>query len=126
MHRTIQRAVAAMCALSLIACTSLQHLPEKNSAGASRAHRQAQNVKIGKTVRVNLKSAAPFDLVATEVTSDAITGTHEGNPRLVQLAEVESIEQNRFDVLRTTLLIAGPVLIALGQYARGISKLVNQ
>jgi hypothetical protein len=126
MHRTIQRAVAAMCTLSLIACTSLQHLSEKDSAGVSRAHRQAQNVKIGETVRLNLKSAAPFDLVATEVTSDAIAGTHEGNPRSVKLAEVESIEQNRFDVLRTTLLIAGLVLIALGQYARGVSKLVNQ
>jgi hypothetical protein len=126
MHRTFQRAVTAICAMSLIACTSLQHLPENDSVGTSRAHRQAQNVKAGDTVRVNLKSAASIELVATAVTPDAIVGTHEGSPRTVQLIEVESIEQKRFDVIRTTLLVVGLALIALGQYAKGVSKLANQ
>ena len=39
--------------------------------------------------------------------------------------EVESIEQKRIDILRTTLLVVGLVLIALGQYAKGVSKLAN-
>jgi hypothetical protein len=93
MHRTFQRAVTAMCAMSLIACTNLQHVPENDSVGISRAHRQAQNVKAGDTVRVNLKNAATIELVATAVNPDAIVGTHEGSPRTVQLIEVESIEQ---------------------------------
>jgi hypothetical protein len=125
MHRTIQRAVTAMCAVSLIACSSLQHLPESESAGASRAHRQSQNVKLGETVRVNLKNAASIELVARVVTPDTIAGTHEGNPVTVHLLEVEFIEQKRVDVTRTALLVVGLVLIALGQYAKGGSKLAN-
>lgn len=125
MHRIIQRAVIAVCAVSLIACTSLQQLPESDGGGVSRAHRQAQNVKIGDTVRVTLKGAAAFELVATEVAADAIVGTHEGKLRTVQLAEVESIEQKRIDVMRTTLLVVGLVFIALVQYVRGVSKLAN-
>ena len=125
MHRTFQLVVTALCAASLIACTSLQPLPESHSAGASRAHRQAQNVKVGDTVRVNLKNAASFELVAAVVTPDTIAGTHEGNPRTVQLMEVESIEQKRIDVMRTTLLVVGLVLVALGQHAKGVSTLAN-
>ena len=125
MNRTFQRAVTAACATSLIACTSLQHLPESNSVGGSRAHRQAQNLKIGDSVRVNLKSAPAFELVVTTVSPESVAGTHEGSLRTVQLIEVESIEQNRIDIMRTTLLAVGLVLIALGQYAKGVSKLAN-
>ena len=125
MNRTFQRVVTTACAISLIACTSLQHLPESHSVGGSRAHRQAQNVKIGDTVRVNLKSAPAFELVVTMVTSESVAGTHEGSFKTVQLIEVESIEQNRIDIMRTTLLAVGLALIALGQYAKGVSKLAN-
>lgn len=126
MHRTLQRAITAMCAMSLIACTSLQQLPENGGVGTSRAHRQAQNIKAGDNVRVKLKNASSIELVATAVTPDAIVGTNEGSSRTVQLIEIESIEQARFDVMRTTLLVVGLALIALGQFAKGVSKLANQ
>ena len=125
MHWTFQRAVTVICAASLVACTSLQGLPESGGPGESRAHRQAQSVNPGDTVRVTLKNAAAFELVATVVTPDSIAGTHEGNPRTVQLADVESIERKRIDIKRTTMLVVGLALIALGQYAKGNSKLVS-
>jgi hypothetical protein len=120
-----QRVVALICAVSLSACTSLQHLPENASTSASKAHRQAQSVAIGDSLRITPKGAAAFDLTVTSVTPDSIAGTQNGQERQILLIEVESIEKKRFDLLRTALLVGSLVLIALGQYARGVSKLAN-
>jgi hypothetical protein len=120
-----QRVVALICAGALSACTSLQHLPESASAGASRAHRQAHSVAIGDALRITPKDAAAFELTVTSVTPDSISGTRNGQERQILLIEVESIEKKRFDVLRTALLVGSLVLVALGQYARGVSKLAN-
>ncbi len=125
MNRLIQRAVTAACLVSLIGCTSLQHLPEGDSVGINRAHRQAQNVRVGDTIRLNLKSAASIELTATMVTPHSIVGTYEGNLKTVQLTEIESIEKKSIDIMRTTILVAGLVLIALGQYTKGVLKIAN-
>jgi hypothetical protein len=126
MSRRFQRLVATTCALSLIACSSLQPLPEQGKPDGSRAQRQAQSVAVGDTLRVNLKNATTFDLVVTGVSPDSIAGTQEGRERQVLIAEVETLERRQFDVVRTALLIGSLVFIALGQYARGLSKLGSQ
>jgi hypothetical protein len=120
-----QRVIGLICAVSLSACTSLQHLPENASAGVSKAHRQSHSVSIGDTLRITPKNAAAFEFTVTSVTPDSISGTQSGQERQILLVEVESMEKNRFDLLRTALLVGSLVLVALGQYARGVSKLAN-
>jgi hypothetical protein len=125
MTRFTQRMVVAACVLSLVACTSFQPLAEQGQPEASRAQRQAQRVAVGDALRINPKNAPSFDLVVTAITADAIAGTQDGKLRQVQLADVESLERKQFDGLRTALLMGGLALIALGQFARGASKLAN-
>jgi hypothetical protein len=120
-----QRVVALICAVSLSACTSLQHLPENAGDGASKAHRQAHGVAIGDSLRITPKGGPAFELTVISVTPDSIAGTLSGQERQILLAEVESIEKSRFDLLRTALLVGSLFLVALGQYARGVSKLAN-
>jgi uncharacterized protein (DUF4415 family) len=125
MKRLTQRWVVAACAFALVACTSFQPLPDRGQAEASRAHRQAQGVVVGDVLRIKPKQAPAFDLVVTAITADAIAGTEDGRHRQVQIAEVESLERKQFDGLRTALLVGGLALIALGQFAKGASKLAN-
>jgi hypothetical protein len=121
----IQRLGALSITMSMVACTSLQQLPEGNSAGANRAHRQVQGVVIGDTLTIKSRRDAAFELVVTAVNTESITGTQDGRVRQISLSDIESIEQRRFDVLRTTLIFVGLGIIALGQYAKGVSKLSN-
>jgi hypothetical protein len=125
MTRLTQRMVVAACVFSSVACTSFQPLSEQGQAEASRAQRQAQRVVVGDVLRIKPKHAPAFDLVVTAITADAIAGTEDGKLRQVQIAEVESLERKQFDGLRTVLLVGGLALIALGQFAKGASKLAN-
>ena len=118
-----QRLVALFVATSMAACTTLQPLPENNPSGSSRAQRQAPSVVIGTTVTINSKREPPFELVVTALNPEFVAGTQEGKPREVPLSDIESIEQRRFDVLRTALVVLVLGVVALGQYAKGVSKL---
>lgn len=120
-----QRLVVIAVSATLVACTSLQQLPEANASGASRAHRQAQSVAVGDTLTVNTKLAAPFELVVTAVSTESITGLQDGQARQVMLLDIESIEKVRFDILRTALIFVALGIIALAQYAKAVSKLAN-
>ena len=72
---------------------------------------------------VNPKLGAAFELVVTAVHWDLMAGTEAGKARQVMFSDMESIEQKRFDMLHTALIVLG--VIALRQYAKGISKLSN-
>lgn len=78
---------------------------------------------IGDTVTINLKSGAAYELLVNAVNMDFIAGTQDGEAKQVMFSDIESIEQKRFDIFRTALIVLG--IIALGQYARGLSKLTN-
>ena len=118
-----QRVLALVIATSMAACTSLQPLPHGNAAGTGRAQRQAQSIAIGNAVTVNPKLGAAFELVVTAVHWDLMAGTEAGKARQVMFSDIESIEQKRFDMLHTALIVLG--VIALRQYAKGISQLTN-
>jgi hypothetical protein len=120
-----QRLVALFLAASMAACTTLQPLSEAGPSGSSRAQRQAPNVVIGATVTINSKREPPFELLVTAVNTEFVAGTYDGKPRDVPLSEIESIEQSHFDVLKTALIVLALGVVALGQYARGVSKLSN-
>ena len=126
MANLFQRCVLLVALASLVACTSLQQLPEQNSLGEGKSHRQVGAISIGDSLRVNPKQGDAFDLVVTEVAPDKITGLQNGETRVVPLSSVASFEQRRFDVLRTTLVVLAVVLVALAQYAKGASKLNSQ
>ena len=126
MANLFQRCVLFLALASLVACTSLQQLPEQNSLGEAKPIRQMSSISIGDSLRVNLKEGDPFDLVVTEIAPDKVTGLQNGETKVVPLSTVASFEKRRFDVLRTTLVILAVVLVALGQYAKGSSKLNSQ
>jgi hypothetical protein len=109
----------------LVACTSLQPLPERSDKGDNTPRRQAAAMKVGETVRVNPRQGESFDIVVTEVTAERVIGKQDGVSRDLPFTEVASFEQRRFDMLRTSLLILGIVVIGLAQYAKGVAKLSN-
>ena len=123
MASLIQRCVLCLASASLVACTSLQQLPERNSLVDGRSHRQAGAISIGDSLRVIPMQGDPFDIVVTEVASDKVTGIQNGEEKVVPLSSVASFEKRRFDVLRTTLVVLALVLVALGQYAKGAGTL---
>ena len=125
MATAIQRLVSLAVVFSMVACTSLQQLPEREVENAGKAQRQALNIAIGEMVRIVPKNGDPFQMVVTSVNTESIVGDRGGTNNEVPLASIESIEQRRFDTLRTTLLLVGLGLIALGQFAKGLSKLTN-
>jgi len=126
MANLFQRCVLFVALVSLVACTSLQQLPEQNNLGESTSHRQVGAISIGDSLRVIPKQGDPFDLVVTAVAPDKVTGLQNEDTKVVPLSSVASFEQRRFDVLRTTLVILAVVLVALGQYAKGATKLNTQ
>ena len=117
------RIVLLVAVTSMVACTSLQQLPDGGASGANHAQRQGRVVVIGDTVTINLKSGAAYELLVNAVNMDFIAGTQDGEAKQVMFSDIESIEQKRFDIFRTALIVLG--IIALGQYARGLSKLTN-
>lgn len=125
MNSLLQRCIVVVAAGSLLACTSLQPLPERNGMGDDTSRRQAAALSVGETVRVKPKQGDPFDLVITEVTPDRVTGRHDGSSRELLLSDVASFEQRRFDLLRTSLIVLALVVIGLAQYAKGAAKLTN-
>jgi hypothetical protein len=125
MATTHQRLVALFVAASMAACTTLQPLPENNLSGSSRAQRQAPSLAIGTTVTINSRLEPPFELVVTAVNPEFVDGTQDGKPRKLQLSDIESIEQRRFDILRTALVVFALGVVALGQFAKGVSNLSN-
>ena len=120
-----QRCTAAVAAASLVACTSLQPLPERSGMGEETSRRQAAAVTVGETVHVNPKKGEPFDLVITEVQPARVIGMQNGLNRELLLSDVASFEQRRFDMLRTSLLVLGIVVVGLVQYAKGVTKLAS-
>jgi hypothetical protein len=74
---------------------------------------------------VNPKQGESFDLVVTEVTPERVSGKQDGSTRELPLSDVASFEQRQLDMLRTSLLVLGIVVIGLVQYAKGITKLAG-
>jgi hypothetical protein len=123
MTTTIQRIAVILISISMVACTSIQPLPVGNAPGTSLSQRQGHSVSIGDTVTIKPKRGAAFKLVVTEVNSELIAGTHDGKVMQVMFSDIESIEKRRFNILRTALIVLG--IIAVGQYASGVSKISN-
>ena len=64
-------------------------------------------------------------MVVSQVDSERIAGTRDGQVVELQLTEVDSLERMEFNIARTALLVLGLAIVAAGQYAKGISKLMN-
>jgi hypothetical protein len=121
-NRFAQRALALLTATSLIACSTLQPISD-SGAGSNRAQRQAQKISIGTSVMVRPISGAPFEMSVTSVSAEQITGTIKGEAMQIQYADIASFEHKTFNFLGTALIVLG--IIAVGQYAGGVSKLTN-
>jgi hypothetical protein len=122
LRQRAQRMVALPVACGLVACSSLQPLPESGPP-AETAVRQAAGLKAGDTVRIRPKVGEDFEFVFASRADQVLAGTVGGQDRQIALSTVAAIEQRQFSLFRTTLVVLG--VVALGQLAAGLSRLLR-
>jgi hypothetical protein len=114
-------------AISLAACTSLQTVPVTGAANGDatgQARVPARQLVAGASVRVHTRAGPMVELVVTATDDDGLRGTSQGQAIRIAWADIASLEERRFDLGRTLLLVVLGV-VALGQLARGVAKTVN-
>jgi hypothetical protein len=114
-------------AISLAACTSMQTVPviaRANAGAADQAGVPARQLVAGATVRVHPRAGPMVELVVSATDADGLQGTSQGKATRIAWADITSLEERRFDLGRTLLLVVIGT-VALGQLARGVAKTVN-
>lgn len=113
---TFNRALAAaLTAITLLGCSSLQPLPESPPAAPGAAAPRLPAVEVGQDVRLTLASGAQIDLQVVAVKVDAIEGTQAGQPMSVALNQVRKIERRTWDMPRTAMLLFTAMVLAIVQ-----------
>jgi hypothetical protein len=122
----VRVAIALVVALALAACTVVRPLPARGPGSDALAVRQAAGLAAGDDVIIVPRQGRPFTMQVTSTDALAIEGTVDGTPRRVELESIDSLAHRSLSHPRTWMLVIGVVgLIALGQYAQGVSALVN-
>lgn len=107
--------VAALTAITLIGCSSMQPLGESHPATQGSATPALPAVAVGQDVRLTLASGAQVDMQVSAVKADAIDGTQAGKPMSVTLDQVRRIERCTWDVPRTAMLLFTAMVLAIVQ-----------
>ncbi|MDB5968291.1 MAG: hypothetical protein JWQ90_741 [Hydrocarboniphaga sp.] len=99
-----QTPVAALAALSLLGCTSMQVM-EQPAAAAVKDH-----LKVGEQVNVLTRTQHHYDLKVTSVDEASFTGRDSADrPWAVRYDQIEQIEARQFSGWRTAGLVGGIV-----------------
>jgi predicted component of type VI protein secretion system len=110
--------VAALTAITLIGCSSMQPLGESHPAtqgSATPALPALPAVAVGQDVRLTLASGAQVEMQVLAVKADAIDGTQAGQPVSVELNQVRKIERRTWDMPRTAMLLFTAMVLAIVQ-----------
>lgn len=107
--------VAALTAITLIGCSSMQPLGELHPAAQGSAPPALPAVAVGQDVRLTLASGAQVEMQVLAVKADAIDGTQAGQPVSVALNQVRKIERRTWDMPRTAMLLFTALVLAVVQ-----------
>ena len=126
MH-TLHRLIVLLCCAALVACTSLQTVASGRAAVESHFRNAPAGGVSPDSVQITLVSGEVLNAVIQEVGVDSITIVQGGQKSQLALERIEKLELQQFNATRTTLWVVGILtLIALGQYAAGLSKLLSR
>jgi len=109
MKGILRRALLAMLAISLAACSTLSVVADTRASSAAATDISAERLAPGDNLHLRLISGERVDLRLVSVERDALVGTTtvQGAPVRVPTSQIVTIERAEFSALKTVLLIAG-------------------
>ncbi len=125
MHAIFSRAVVLASCCAMLGCTTVAQLTPPPEG------LQQLPLKLSDTVDLKLKSGETKRLTLTRIDTDRLAGTEAGSNQPVQVAaqDIASVEQQRIDGVRTTLLVLAIVLLvaaAVQSAAKGVAESVGR
>ncbi|MDP3859543.1 MAG: hypothetical protein Q8Q73_17440 [Stagnimonas sp.] len=99
--------VAAVAALSLVACTSLRPLPAGDRQWRDQVH-------VGDDVSVAASNGKTYLLTLTEVDDEKIVGIGDNKKVTIRYAQIQQLELRKLNALKTSAAVGGGVLAVVG------------
>jgi predicted small secreted protein len=109
MKKILRRALLAILAVSLAACSTISVVADTRSSSAAVADISAKRLVRGDDLRLRLISGERVSLLLVSIEPDALVGTTTslGAPVRVPTSQIESIERKEIDWVKTAPLIVG-------------------